>query len=125
MHMEDIHFEMGFSFPGAPDNLRHNQGTSFTPPCLLQLAAEADKTCLPVGAEAAYALIVGERYHKPLKDTFLKLQSTYKLKPLNITVDVTGPGRNRKMFRDISPDDEYPLAISIMSVNSTVGPEGI
>eukprot|EP00171_Calliarthron_tuberculosum_P001204 IDg1204t1 len=95
------------------------------------MAAEAGITCRPVGVEAPNAMSVGERYHAPLRKTFLKLQGTYGMKVLDEEMDEPpkGPGRPRKnpkkILRDIGPDDEYLLSIAVMSINSTVGPEGI
>jgi len=82
---------------GAPDNLRHDQGTQFVSPRLQQMAAEAGITCRPVGIEAPNAMSVGERYHAPLRQTFLKLQMTYGMKPMSEEVELPkGPGRPKK-----------------------------
>lgn len=116
---------------GAPDNLRHDQGTQFVSPRFQKMAAEAGITCRPVGIEAPNAMGVGERYHAPLRKTFMKLQESYGMKPLDEMVEELprGPGRPRKnarkITRPVGVKDEYLLDISIMCINSTVGPEGI
>ncbi len=98
------------------------------------MAAEAAITCRTIGVEGPKAMSVGERYHAPLRKTFEKLQQTYVLEPLSEIVEVPrGPGRprlndtghRRKEKRDITADDEYILAVSVMCINSTVGPEGL
>eukprot|EP00171_Calliarthron_tuberculosum_P022726 IDg22726t1 len=45
---------------GAPDNLRHDQGTQFVSSKLQAMAAEAGISCRPVGFESAHAMGVGE-----------------------------------------------------------------
>ena len=92
------------------------------------MAAKVGILCRQVGFEAANAMSVGERYRKPLRDTFLKLQSTYKLKPLTDNVEVITTGRKlekTKQPRPIDVDDKYILEIAKMTINSTVGPESI
>ena len=116
---------------GPPDNLRHDQGTQFVSPKLQAMAAEAGISCRPVGVEGPNAMGVGERYHDPLRKTFLKLQKTYQMPALNQEVPEgqKGPGRPRKnprkVTRSVNIDDEFLLAISVMAMNTTVGPEGI
>ncbi len=39
------------SYLGAPDNLRHDQGTQFVSPSFQAMAAEAGITCRPVGID--------------------------------------------------------------------------
>jgi len=114
---------------GPPDNLRHDQGTQFVMGGFQEMAAEAGITCRPVGFESANAMGVGERYHGPLRKTFLKLQGTYgteyKPEPLPSTIGRT-PAKQKKKKTETAPvDDKYILAISVMCINATVGPEGI
>ena len=74
---------------------------------------------------------VGERYHAPLRNTFLKLQETYQIPSLATEVPEgpKGPGRPRKnprkVTRSVNVEDEFLLAIAVMAVNMTVGPEGL
>ena len=116
---------------GPPDNLRHDQGTQFVSPKLQAMAAEAGISCRPVGVEGAHAMGVGERYHAPLRKTFLKLQKTYQIPSLDTEVPEgsRGPGRPRKnprkVTRSVNVEDEFLLSIAVMAVNTTIGPEGL
>ena len=116
---------------GPPDNLRHDQGTQFVSPKLQAMAAEAGISCRPVGIEGAHAMGVGERYHAPLRKTFLKLQKTYQIPSLDTEVPEgsRGPGRPRKnprkVTRSVNVEDEFLLSIAVMAVNTTIGPEGL
>lgn len=81
---------------GAPDNQRHYQGSSFVSPRLQEMSAEFGISCRPVGFEAENAMSVVERYHKPLRDTYLKLQETYKMVPLNTPATTAKPTQKRR-----------------------------
>ena len=82
-------------------------------------------------------MTVDERYHAPLRKTSLKLQETYGIEPMDAPAGVdenpAGPDgisnakrRKRKKFkRPIGIKDSYLLAIAVMCINSTVGPEVI
>lgn len=121
------------TYLGAPDNLKHDQVPQIISNKLQAMAAEAGITCRPVGVEAPHQMSVGERYHAPLRKTFLKLQETYGMPPLDEEIEPKrGPGRPKKAIqkgdknvRVLSVDDHYLLAVSVMCVNSTVGPEGL
>lgn len=65
---------------------------------------------------------VGERYHKPLRETFLKLQGTYGENP---TEEKKPEPKKTKKARETLVEDKYLLKIAVMSINSTIGPEGI
>ena len=93
------------------------------------MAAEAGITRCPVAIEEPNDTSVGERYHAPLRKTFLKLQESYGVKPLSEGMEVRrGPRRPRKgtkkVYRELTADDDYLLAISVMCINLTVVPEG-
>ncbi len=94
--------------------------------------AESGIRCRPVEIESPSAISVGETYHAPLRSTILKLQETYGIKSLSgkVTTETPGgPGRPRKIqkkhTRPVTVDDEYQPGISVMCMDSTVGPEGI
>lgn len=122
------------TYLGAPDNLRHDQGSQFEAAEFQAMAAEAGIRCRPVGCEAANAMGVGERYHGPLRRTFLKLQTSYNMKPLSsmIKVPTAGPSdrplkeryKNKTLARKDEQDDKFLFVPSLMAVNATVGPEG-
>ena len=125
------------SYLGPPDNLRHDQGVQFVTPRLQAMCAEGGITCRPVGIESPHAMSIVERYHAPLRQTFLKLQETYGIKPLDTPVDAEKEDelpqdargkqrkKGRKATRPVGVKDTYLLAVTVMCVNSTVGPEGI
>ena len=72
---------------------------------------------------------VGERYHVPLRETFLKLQEAYQISAIETEVpDVQrSPGRPRKnprkATRSVNVEDKFLLTISVMAMNTTLGPE--
>ena len=73
---------------------------------------------------------VGERYHAPLRKTFLKLQSMNGIQSMSAEVDpesLWGPGRPEKVTKKPKPlitvDYKYLLSISVMCVNSKAGPK--
>ena len=115
-----------------PDNLRREQGTQFVSPKLPAMAAGAGITCRPVGFESSNPMSVGERCHDPLRKKFLKLQITYGIRSLSTEVEPEphkGPGRPKNITKKpkwpITVDDKYLLSISVMCINSTIGPEEI
>ncbi len=117
------------SYLGLPDNLQLEEGTQFDSIRLQAMAAEAGITCRSVGIEGPNAVSVGERYHAPLRKTCLKLQESYGIVPLNTYVEpVLGPGQPpknvRKTYQSVNADDEYELAIALMCIKATAGPEG-
>ncbi len=118
----------------APDNLRHDQGVQFVAPRFQALTAEAGITCRSIGVESPHEMVVGERYHGPLRTTFLKLQEAYGIKPfdteaaLDVEQDATVARRGKRLKRVTKPhgvSEEYLMAIAVTCINSTVGPEGI
>lgn len=123
------------AYLGAPDNIRHDQGSQFKGAEFQAMAAESGIRTRPIGFEAANAMGVGERYHGPLRRTFLKLQSSYNLKPLSKMTKIPAIGPSDRPLRErwtkkmlprkVESDDKFLLAASVMAINATVGPEGI
>ena len=47
------------------------------------MCAEGGITFRPVGIERPHAMSIVERYHAPFRQTFLKMQETYGIRPLD------------------------------------------
>ena len=86
---------------GLPDNITVDEGSQFRK-IFAELAALHDVNIEKSGVESHKSLGIGERYHKPLRDTYRKLQLDY-------------PSMQRQLL----------LALAVKSMNGTLGAEGI
>ena len=88
-------------YTGMPNMFIVDEGSQFRK-TFAELATLEDITINKSGVEAHHALGIGERYHKPLRDTYLKLK-------------VDHPSLQRQML----------LALAGKAINDTLGSEGV
>ena len=88
-------------YTGLPDTMVVDEGSQFRK-VVAELATIHDVNVEKRGIESHNSLGIGERYHKPLRDTYLKLK-------------IDHPTMQRQIL----------LALSIKAMNDTLGPEGI
>ena len=88
-------------YTGLPDNIAVDDGSQFRK-VFAELTALHDINLEKSGTQSHNALGIGDRYHKPLRDTYRKLKLDFP-----------------KMSRQLV------LALSIKAMNDTLGPEGI
>ena len=87
-------------YTGLPDNIIVDEGSQFRK-TFAELATLHDVNLQKTPVESHNSLGIGERYHKPLRDTYRKLKVDY-------------PSMQRQLL----------LALSVKAMNDTLGPEG-
>ena len=88
-------------YTGLPHYIMVDEGSQFRK-IFAELAALHDVTLEKSGVQSHHSLGIGERYHKPLRDTYRKLKLDH-------------PSMQRQVL----------LALSVKAMNDTLGPEGI
>ncbi|MEM1283154.1 MAG: reverse transcriptase domain-containing protein [Chlamydiota bacterium] len=89
-------------YHGYPDKIRADQGSCFTSVRWKRLCGEVGTETQLSGVESHNSIGSGERYHKPLRRIFNK-------------INMDSPGLDREMA----------LRIALKSINDTMGPEGL
>ncbi len=87
-------------YTGLPDNIAVDEGSQFRK-IFAELSVIHGVNVEQSGVESHNSLGIGERYHKPLRDTYRKLKLDY-------------PSMQRQLL----------LALSVKAMNDTLGPEG-
>jgi len=88
-------------YTGLPHCIRVDEGTQFRK-IFAELSALHDVEIKKSGIQSHNSLGVGERYHKPLRDTYRKLKLDH-------------PSMQRQVL----------LAVAVKAMNDTLGPEGV
>ena len=88
-------------YTGLPHNIMVDEGSQYRK-IFAELSALHDVNLEKSGVQSHHSLGVGERYHKPLRDTYRKLKLDY-------------PSMQRQVL----------LALAVKAMNDTLGPEGV
>lgn len=97
-------FVRGWSrlYLGDPERILTDQGSVFRSEQFVKLCAEHEIVLEHTGTESHNSLGVGERYHEPLRKTYLKLRADYPRVP-----------------------EDVLLQCAVFTINCTAGPEGL
>jgi hypothetical protein len=77
-----------------PTIIKHDQGSNFMSKEFQSWSAEAGISCHPIAVVQASSMGIGERIHRPLRRTFLKLKLLHPTAPKELLLDMALKGYN-------------------------------